>query len=71
MLTMYPPKAYASVAESDDAEILTILLPIRIALSILEVWFSVISRTMAARLLPSSARERMRKMQITLKESLV
>ena len=60
MLTIYPPKVYASVAEREDAEMFTILLPIKMALSILEVWFSVISRTIAARLFPSSARARRR-----------
>ena len=39
---------------------MTILLPIRMALSILEVCFSVVSSTKAARRLPSSARERSR-----------
>ena len=34
------------------------LFPIKMALSILGEWFSVISSTVAARLLPSSARER-------------
>ena len=48
------------VADKEDAEILTILLPIRMALSILEVCFSVVSSTKAARRLPSSARERSR-----------
>ncbi len=60
MLTIYPPKLYASVVAREEAEMFTMLFPMRIALRSLGVWFSRISRAMAARLFPSSARERRR-----------
>ena len=57
--TMEPPKLYARLVVREAADRLTMLLPIRIALSILPE-SSVILSTVFARLFPSSAKLRMR-----------
>lgn len=57
LTNLLPHNCKVMVVARDDAKILTMLLPIRIALSILDE-LDVILRTLAAFLLPSSARER-------------
>lgn len=57
--TAEPPNEYAILVVMEDADRLTMLLPIKMALNILPE-SSVISITFFARLLPSSAKERMR-----------